>query len=248
MERGTFVSLKIFGKDGPKKDGGGGFSEDVVGRFRSGHQVESGKGKKKPIALSEWRVTTGDPDVATRVQELLGGDEAAEWDATGEDNLEVFTEAPEVEILLEKASSLRQAMILWGRNGNIIRKSDGETISYPEESKGDPDPQADQSLQERKAAAKEGTGAEPQIEVYFRLAEDPDLGIWKFQSGSWSLVSDLAYNETQEEIEEIFADGADAVRATLRLEEVSFEAKNGPMAGKTVTFTKPVLENVRAAE
>lgn len=241
------MSLKIFGKDGPKKDGGS-FSDDVVGRFRSGHQVESGRGKKKPIALQEWRVTTGDPVVAARVQELLGGDEPVEWEASGEDNLEVFTEAPEVEIVLEKPSSLRQAMILWGRNGKMIYKSDGATILYPEDRKGDEDPQADQSFQERKAAAKEGTGAEPQIEVYFRLADDPDLGIWKFQSGSWSMVSDLSYNETQEEIEDLFADGAKSVLATLRLEEVSFEAKNGPMAGKTVTFTKPVLENVRAGE
>jgi hypothetical protein len=240
------VSLKIFGENGPNNGGGKKFSDDIVGRFRSGHQVGNGA-RKKPVALQEWRVTTGDPDVAEKIQGLLGGDEPAEWEATGEDNLEVFTTSPEVEIILEKASALRQAMILWGRNGNIIRKSDGETIEYPEDQKGNPDPQAGQSLQERKAEAKAGTGSEPQIEVYFRLAEEPDLGIFKFQSGSWSMVSDLAYNGTQEEIEDLFADGAESVRATLGLEEVSFEAKSGPMAGKTVTFTKPVLKALEAS-
>lgn len=240
------MALKIFGENGPGNGGGKKFSDDIVGRFRSGYQSGTGK-KKTPQALSEWRVTTGDPEVADAVQGLLGGDKPAEWEATGEDNLEVFTEAPEVRIVLEKPSALRQAMILWGRNGKMIRKGDGETIDHPEDQKGDPDPQAGQTLQERKAAAKDGTGAEPQIEVYFRLAEEPDLGIFKFQSGSWSMVSDLAYNETEEEIEDLFADGAESVEATLRLEEVSFEAKSGPMAGKTVTFTKPVLTDLKSA-
>lgn len=241
------MSLKIFGENGPSNGGGKKFSDDIVGRFRSGYQ--SGEGRKKtPVALQAWRVTSGDPDVIDRVAEILEGDKPKEWEASGEDNLETFTEAGEVEIILEKASSLRQAMILWGRNGKIIRKSDGETIVYPEESKGDPDPQAGQSLQERKQEARDGVGAEPQVEVYFRLAEEPDLGIFKFQSGSWSLVSDLAYNGTQEEIEEAFEGGATAVHATLALEEVSFEAKSGPRAGKTVSFTKPVLKDLKPVE
>lgn len=240
------MSLKIFGENGPKKSGGK-FADDVVGRFRSGHQVAGRGGRLQPVALQEWRVTTGDPEVADRMVELLGAEDGvSEWEASGEDNLEVFGSKASIEIILEKADALRQAMILWGRNGKMIYKSDGETISYPDDRKGDPDPQAGQSLQERKAAAKDGTGAEPQIEIFFRLAEEPDLGIFKFQSGSWSMVSDLAYNGTQEEIEDLFADGAEAVTATLSLEEVSFEAKNGPMAGKTVTFTKPVLADLKA--
>lgn len=242
------MSLKIFGENGPNKSGGK-FSDDIVGRFRSGHQVAGRGGRLQPVALSEWRVTTGDPDVAEKMVALLDAENGVEeWEASGEDNLEVFGSKAAVRIVLERASALRQAMILWGRNGKMIYKSDGETILYPEDRKGDPDPQAGQSLAERKAAAKEGTGAEPQVEVYFRLADDPDLGIFKFQSGSWSLVSDLAYNGTEEEISDLFADGADSVEATLTLEEVSFEAKSGPMAGKTVTFTKPVLKDLKAVE
>lgn len=232
------MSLKIFGgPDGtPQKKSN--FSDDVVGRFRSGYVAN-----KRPVALQEWRVTTGDPDVAAKVADLLKGDEPQTWEASGEDNLEVFTKATSVGIILENEGALRQAMILWGRNGKMIRRSDGETITYPDDQKGKPDPQAGQTLAERKAEAQAGTGAEPQIEVYFRLADAPDLGIFKFQSGSWSLASDLAYNDTEGDLRDYVADSdGKGALGTLSLEEVSFVAKNGPRAGQTVSYTKPVLK------
>lgn len=229
------MSLKIFGTaDGsapPKKS----FSDDVVGRFRSGYVAN-----KRPVALTSWRVTTGDPTVADQISAILDGDKAQEWDAAGEDNLEIFTKSTEIKIVLEGTRALRQAMVLYGRKG-IIRVSDGETVTYPDDLKGQPDPQAGQTLQERKAAAKDGTGAEPRIEIFFRLAENPDLGIFKFQTGSWSMASDLAYNGTEDELTDLIADNGSAT-GTLSLEEVSFEAKSGPRAGQTVTYTKPVLK------
>lgn len=230
------MSLKIFGENGaPQKKTS--FADDVVGRFRSGYQAND-----RPVSLSDWRVTTGDPVVADAISELLDGDKPAEWDTKSEENLEVFTKASAVEVILEGPHALRQAMILWGRNGKIIRKTDGEQILYPEDQKGQPDPQASQSFAERKAAGNEGTGAIPQIELYFRLAENPDLGIFKFQSGSWSFASDLAYNNTEDELVDYLADSkGNKVSATLTLEQVEFTAKNGPRAGQLVQYTKPVL-------
>lgn len=236
------MGLKIFpttdGETAKKK--GSSFSEDVVGRFRSGYVAG-----RKPVALQEWRVTTGDPTVAEKVVELLGSTEGVkEWDATGEDNLEVFTDAASVNIIIENEKALRQAMVLYGRDG-IVHISDGETITYPDEKKGEPDPQAGLSFQERKAAhrAKELTAAQPRVELWFRLADDPDLGLFKFQSGSWSLVSDLDYNDTESELRDYTADSdGKGVRASLRLEEVSFVAKNGERKGQTVSYTKPVID------
>ncbi|WP_224768999.1 recombination directionality factor [Nocardioides ochotonae] len=226
------AGLRIFGDadtatTAPKRR-----TDDVVGRFRSGYVANN-----MPVALSDWRVTTGDPEVAERVAELLNGDEPQTWDATGEDNLEVFTKSTSVEVILDGPRALRQAMVLYGRKG-ILRVSDGETITYPEEDKGKPDPQAGQSLQERKDAARAGTGAEPRIELFFRLADAPDLGVFKFQSGSWSLARDLAYFGTEDEL----ADYDGPVRATLALEPVSFVAKSGPRAGQNVSYTKPVIK------
>ncbi|WVX87882.1 recombination directionality factor [Arthrobacter phage Berrie] len=237
------MALKIFGDNpetasAPRKR----FSDDVVGRFRSGHQINN-----RPAALTEWRVTTGDPEVADAVHEILGGDAPQDWEAKGEDNIEVFTASKEVEIILEGEKALRQKMVLWSRAGKLIQSGDGQTIDYPEDKVG-PDPDAALSFQERKAKARDGFGAEPQIEVYFRLAEDPELGIFKFQTGSWSMASDLAYNDVEGELADYVADSETGkVKASLKLEEVSFVAKNGPRAGQTVTYTKPVLKIKGAA-
>lgn len=151
-------------------------------------------------------------------------------------------------MILEGEKALRQQMVLWSRNGKLIQASDGATITYPEDQKGQPDPDAHLSFQERKARARDGFGAEPQIEVYFRLADEPDLGIFKFQTGSWSMASDLAYNDVEGDLREYAADSESGkVAGVLKLEEVSFVAKNGPRAGQTVSYTKPVLKIKGAA-
>ena len=235
------MALKIFGgENAPKQTQS--FSSDIVGRFRSGY-VEN----DRPVALETWRVTTGDPDVAGKVAEMLGGDEAQNWETKGEDNLEVFGKENSVEVILEGAKAVRQAMVLYGRKG-IIYVSDGETITYPDERKGETDPQAGEDLATRKAKDKEGTGAQPRLEVYFRLAEDPEMGIFKFQSGSWSFASDLAYHGVEDQLTDLVADGVERIAATLSLEVVTFTAKNGPRAGKEVRYTKPVLTIKGAAE
>lgn len=237
------MALKIFG-DNPETAGAPRkrFADDVVGRFRSGHQLNG-----RPAALTEWRVTTGDPEVAEAVHDLFGGDAPQDWEAKGEDNIEVFTASKEVEIILDGTNALRQKMVLWSRAGKLIQSGDGQTIDYPEDKAG-PDPDAALSFQERKAKARDGFGAEPQIELYFRLADEPDLGIFKFQTGSWSMASDLAYNDTEGELADYAADSETGkVKAVLKLEEVSFVAKNGPRAGQTVSYTKPVLKIKGAA-
>lgn len=228
--------LNIFGSDPadrPKPRSK--FADDVVGRFRSGHQLSG-----RPVALTDWRITTGDPEVADATHDLLGGDKPQEWDARGEDNIEVFTASNLVDIIIEGPSALRQRMVLWGRNGKLIQSGDGETIDYPDDRKGEPDPDAALTFAERKKKGQDGIGPVPQIEVYFRLADNPDLGIFKFQTGSWSFAQDLARYGT----EETLAEAGGPVRAKLGLEEVSFEAKSGPRAGQTVRYTKPTLEVV----
>ena len=228
------MALKIWGTDPeaqpkPRQR----FADDVVGRFRSGHQLGG-----QPASLDEWRVTTGDPEVADKVYELLGGDAPQTWETKGEDNLEVFTAVPEVEIILADPKALRQRMVLWSRQGKLVIDSDGETYAD-----GTPDPDAELTFAERKKKGQDGLGPSPQIEVYFRLAAEPDLGIFKYQTSSWSLASDLVRNQTEEELAEI--DGP--TLATIGIEEVSFVAKNGPRKGQTVTYNKPVLSIKGAA-
>lgn len=200
---------------------------NIVGRFRSGHQVSG-----RPASFDDWRVTTGDPEVADKIFEVYGGEAPQSWETTQEDNLEVFTASPEVEIIIANSKALRQRMVLWSRQGKLVIDSDGETYAD-----GTPDPDAELTFAERKKKGQDGLGPAPQIEVYFRLAEEPDLGVFKYQTGSWSMVQDLVRDQTVEALEEI--DGP--ALASLKIEEVSFVAKNGPRAGQTITYKKPVL-------
>ncbi|MEU4568648.1 hypothetical protein [Micromonospora sp. NPDC023956] len=204
------------------------YADDLVGRFRSGYQING-----RPATLTEWRVTTGDPDVSERIREMFGGDPAQEWETKGEDTLEVFTQAAKVRIILDGPSAIRQEMVLWGRNNNAIRKCDGIEQSLDAD-KGKPC-ECPASFTERKDAAKAGKGCGPNITVYFRLADDPDLGRFRFTSGSWSLVRDLV--ATEEALEGI--DG-EAV-AWLGLEVVEF----GEGRDKK-KFTKPVIDVIGA--
>jgi hypothetical protein len=200
---------------------------DIVGRFRSGTQVNS-----RPLALDEWRVTTGDPEVADAIIAHFGSkntDGAQTWATENEDNLEVFTTSTSVDVILDGPSAVQTAMALWGRNG-LIHKCDGETITSGDQS-GQPCPQAGKTVAERMDAAKAGYGCAPSIQVYFRLAAEADLGRFSFSSGSWIVAGEI--------------DGAAKALAaidgptlgTLALEVVDYHTA----AGRHVRYTKPVL-------
>lgn len=224
------MALKIFETDpdaAPKQRQR--FADDIVGRFRSGHQLN-----KRPISLEHWRVTTGDPAVAERIRDLMGGDPAQEWDTQGEDNLEVFTITERLRIVIPGPAMLRQEMILRGLRG-IIRRCDGVTQSGDgSQGKACECPQA---YADRKAAAESGSGCSPETSLVFRLWDDPDLGMFRFRSGSWSLVRDIAAQQTMERLEEING----PTDAWLGLELVEF----GEGASKK-RFTKPTIDVIGA--
>lgn len=203
-------------------------TEDVVGRFRSGHQING-----RPLALSTWRVTTGDPDVADEVHSMLGGDAPAKWEARGEDDIEVFTAAETVDIIVASPKAVRSEMVLWGRTNKAIRRCDGVRQGEPNDGASCACPHA---FADRKAAAQEGTGCQPSITIWFKLADAPELGVFKFQTGSWSMVKEIG--EAEAKLAEI--DGP--ARAKLTLELVEYTTKQG----RAVSYTKPVLKVISA--
>lgn len=201
-------------------------SDDIVGKFRSGTQVNG-----KPMSLDAWRVTSGDPEVMTYIAETYGAKTGPqEWTTEGEDKIEVFTETDEVDVILDGPRSIQTAMALWGRNG-LIHKCDGETVSSGQ-GEGGPCPMAGKSVAERKEAAKAGYGCSPSIQVYFRLAESQDLGKFMFSSGSWGLAGEV------EDVEKALAAIDGPTRATLRLELVEYTTK----AGRAVSYRYPVID------
>lgn len=201
---------------------------DVVGRFRSG-RVEG----RQPVALDEWRVTTGDPEVADAVAKIMGGT-PEEWETQGEDNLEILTDADSVKVIVDGPSALDTDLKLWGMAGAIIHHCDGVAFLSPEEDAGKACG-CPELLSERKALAKSGRGPKPDTRITFRLADAPHLGKFRMQSGSWDLVRVI--HEYANALEDV--DGP--ALCVLKLETVSFVPKGGPMKGKTVSYKKPTL-------
>lgn len=199
------------------------FSSDFVGRFRSGRLVG-----KTPEALSEWRVTSGDPVVADKIAALMGG-EPGEWETDKEDNLEILTDSASVEIIIESSAAVDASMKLFGMSG-LVHHCDGVEYLSPDEDKGEKCG-CPPLLQERKDKARAGRGPKPSIDVVFKLAAEPELGLFRFNSGSWELVKVL--HTIIRDIDE--HDGP--VLATLSIENVSYTTK----AGRDVSYNKPVV-------
>lgn len=213
---------------------------DTVGRFHSG--MMNGR---KPVSLAEWRVTTGDPDVAAKVAELYGG-EPEEWETESERNLQVLTERASVKIIIDGPDAIASDLRLYGAPGTLIHHCDGVEYLSPEGDAGTPCG-CPELLADRKAHAKSGRGPKPATRITFRLAAAPELGKFMLSSGSWDLVRVLhEYENAIQDVNEDH-DGAAAL-VTLALENVSFVPKGGPMQGKTVSYMKPTLSIVGPAQ
>lgn len=199
------------------------FADDVVGRFRSGKLIDG-----LPAALDKWRVTTGDPDVAKGIATLLDGEAPKPWKTTGEDNLEIITQAKKVAIELDGPSAFIPKMALWGRNNTLIHTCDGETTD-----EGTPCPMAGKTVAERKEAAKAGFGCSPNITLVFKLAERPDLGKFRFNTGSWSMAAEA--DDIDAAIKE--KGGGGPVSGALEIEHVEYTTKKG----REVSYNRPVI-------
>jgi hypothetical protein len=204
------------------------YSDDTVGRFHSGRMVGN-----KPESLSEWRVSTGDKEVAAAIAQLLGG-QPEETDSTSENFIEVMTGAESVQIILDGPKAIDADFKLWNRN-KLVHHCDGVEFLSPDDKAGSlcgcPP-----TLAERKQAAKDFIGPPPSITFFFTLAEDPELGRFKFQTGSWTLA------EILHEYENALASIDGPAVATLTLELVEYTTK----AGRFVSYRKPVLDGIRS--
>ncbi|MEV0126366.1 hypothetical protein AB0I16_33280 [Streptomyces sp. NPDC050703] len=219
------------------------YSDDTVGRFSSGYQEWDEKSKKMlPVALSEWRVSTGERSVADAVAQLFGGAVKEDEDSQSEHFIDVFTEQPKVSVIIEQGD-IDWDMRLWW-NSKLKHHCDGyEFLSHPSDEKLIGEPCGCPTLfDERKSAAKEGDAPNPNQWVNFRLADDPELGTFKFTTGSWTLFKVI--HEAQDDLERIGQGGP--VLAELELELVEFTPKKGKMKGKLVSYYKPAIHVLKA--
>ena len=164
-------------------------SNDIVGRFRSGHQLNG-----RPMALSAWRVTGADPVALETISDMMGGSEEKpeRWDTKSDETYEVFTTSTSVDIILDGPGAVKTSMVLWGRKTRI-RECDG--VSQTDEAASDCACPSD--IRERKEAAKNGTACEPSIQVYFRMAANPELGKLRFYTAKISHTRSLSLKCTK---------------------------------------------------
>ena len=191
---------------------------DIVGRVRSGAQIQG-----RPVALQEWRFTTGDPEVAQSVADKYGGT-PEEWVTTTEESLEVMSTAGSLPVVL---TQIQSEFVLWGRNAPIrscdgaVQKDDACSACV-----------CPSDVKEHKEAARAGSACQPSVRATFRLADLPDLGLWRFNSASWQLAGEVNAAE-----EALAAAGGEA-EGVLSLELVEYVTKNG----RNVSYTKPIIE------
>lgn len=199
-------------------------ADDFVGRVRSGAQVQG-----RPVALSDWRITTGDPEVAEAISSLYGGS-PSEWETTTEEKLEVMTTVSALPVLL---TGIQSEFVLWGRNNKPIRRCDGTTQKDDKKSAC----VCPLKVSDHKEEARAGSACSPSVRAMFRMADLPDLGLWRFNSQSWQLAASI------NEAEDALAEAGGEATGILRLQPVEYETAKG----RLVSYTKPVIEITAAA-
>lgn len=220
------VGINIFQVEGEEETQR---SSELVGRFRSGYQADN-----RPVALKEFRVTTGDPEVASAIAELLGADEEpSKWDTKTDENIQVFTTTKSVDIIVDGEGAIRATLVLWGQGGKIV-ETDGTHVYDDDGNLTDEECSftAGKTRDELKRLHRAKKGPGPSLQAYFTLADGPELGKFKFFSGSWSSLDNFA--EESDRLAEL--EGPQ--RYTLELKPVEFEKD-----GEKIQFTKPVLKH-----
>ncbi|MER8014260.1 hypothetical protein ACIQ7S_03610 [Streptomyces griseoluteus] len=224
------------------------YSDDSVGRLHSGTTELNDKGKAVPVALSEWRFSTAEPSVADTVADLFGGTPTVDEDSTNENNIDVLTTATKIPVIIP-AGGVHWDMKQW-INGKLKHHCDGfDILSHADEDKIGQPCGCPKLFDERKGLARDDEGPNPSITVTFQLADAPELGAFKFQTGSWTLFKII--HEAEDDVELIGKGGP--VYGFLELEQVEFKITKGPKRGTLVSYTKPVItilkpHNVDVAE
>lgn len=202
-------------------------STDIVGRFRAGRQLQG-----RPVSLSTWRITTGDPEVAKKVAVMFGAVEGPqEWDTKTEERLEVITETDEVHVVVASPRHVTSEMVLWGRKGKVrqcdgVTQADGKACVCPSD------------FGERIKAANDGTACEPSVSYLFSLAYAPELGRFRFQTGSWTVARQVA------EVEAALAGIDGPAAGTLRLEQRTRKDAGTSYTVAILNITGPAEDDV----
>ncbi|MFJ6622350.1 hypothetical protein ACIQOW_32810 [Kitasatospora sp. NPDC091335] len=158
---------------------------DVAGTFRAYEPDPAGG---FPRALHKWRVTSAVPATAEAVAELLGGT-PHELDTEAEDAIAVDTDTDRVEVVIDGPEAIEFDMKHWV-NGKLAHHCNTRTFLSPPEDVGAPC-RCPRTIAELRSRAKDERGPKPDIRINFRLAHDPHLGVFRYKTSGWTLISEL---------------------------------------------------------
>jgi hypothetical protein len=163
-------------------------SSDVVGTIRTGKMDPR---TNTPYSLESFRFTADHPDITAKLAELYGG-KPGEWETAKPDKFELLSET---NVLAVEVRHFDSEFILWGAN-KPIRVCDGQN---QKDDDGD-ECQCPGDYWEHRDMAAKGKACKPNVSSKLILLDAPELGMFKFSSGSWLLASDV------DEIEAFLAD------------------------------------------
>ena len=198
-------------------------TSDLVGTIRTGKQDKAGN----PYSLDSFRFTADHPDITDKLAELYGG-KTGEWNTTNPDKYELISETSS---LLVEVRHFDSEMVLWGANKPIF-VCDGVT---QKDEAGTPC-RCPSDYWEHRELAKEGKACKPNIRGKLILVDAPEVGMFKYTSGSWLLASDV------KEIEDYLDNAPHGSQMLFEIEQ--YETKQGQPRQRP-KFT-PVLAVVSA--
>lgn len=213
----------------------GGYDDNLTGKMSLGRQVNG-----KVETLDNWRLAVKEQKTADALITLFGG-ESVETEATNDFYIDVLTERPKILAVIDGPESIYDDGQLW-INGQLMHHCDGKKFLSPDEKKGTPCFCPD-TLAERKAGAREFRLPKPAIQVTFRLADDPQLGEFKLNTGAWGLVTLL--HQVRAKLKRI----GEPALVELEIENVSWVAKKtmGKIKkGETVSYSVPVVRVLKS--
>lgn len=205
---------------------------DVAGTFRAYEPDPNGG---FPRALHKWRVTSAVPATADAVAELLGGT-PFELDTEAEDAIAVDTDTDRVEVVIDGPGAVSLDFKQWV-NGKLAHHCDTRQFLSPPEDVGVPC-RCPGTVAELKDRAKAERGPKPDIRINFKLAHDPSLGVFRYKSSGWSLISELPA------LKAALAKVGGPALVHLINERVQYESR----AGRDVDYQKLAAKVIKAYE
>jgi hypothetical protein len=149
-----------------------------AGRIRIGQQVATNNGRRRPVKLDRFRVTSQDRDKVERVARIYGGQPTQWADAPIGDQWEVVTEATALQVIVPpSAMAFSQWMEQWS-GGGCTRRCDTET----EMISGGP----------CICAAEDAPGCKPTTRLSVMLRDLDGLGVWRLETHGHYAAAELA--------------------------------------------------------